>query len=462
MKDHYCPDDIVKSGLCIGCGCCTAINIISGKPGKMRFDKFGQLKPDSSAPMYNEISEVFSSICPFSPKAEIEDEISDRCFPSAKYISPLLGRYISNKAGFVNEDDYRFNGSSGGMVTWIGTELLKKGLVNGIVHVVPVHPEIDTRFFKYRISTNENEIKEGSKSRYYPVELSGVLKEIHDSPGHFAVVAVPCMIKAVNLLRINNEVFRERIRFTIGIFCGHMKSAKFAESFAWQMKVPFNDVEHIEYRRKITDRPANWYNAQLTLRNGSCCDKDWWHMRDGDWGAGFFMNSACNFCDDVVAETADVSFGDAWVEPYSSDGRGTNIVIIRSEIINEIISSGINDKRLHLEEVTADLAERTQAAGFRQRREGLAYRLTWAAKGIVPVKRVKPDSENILNSRKRIYRMRYYISKWSHILFRIASIMKMNWLYLSWARIVASIYYGMAYHNESINQMRKRYIRFGK
>jgi coenzyme F420-reducing hydrogenase beta subunit len=44
------------------------------------------------------------------------------------------------------------------------------------------------------------------------------------------------------------------------------------------------------------------------------------------WGAGFFQNSACNYCDDVVAETSDIAFGDAWVEPYSSDGRGTNVV----------------------------------------------------------------------------------------------------------------------------------------
>lgn len=461
MKDHYSPEDIVKSGLCIGCGCCSAINVIVGKPGKMSFDKFGQLKPNSAAPMYNEKSEVFSRICPFSPEAENEDEISKRFFPSAKFISPLLGRYISNKTGFVNEDDYRFNGSSGGMVTWLATELLRKGLVNGIVHVVPVN-DLEGKFFKYRISRNEKEIKEGSKSRYYPVELSRALKEIHDQPGHYAIVAVPCMIKAINLLRMKNKVFMERIRFTLGIFCGHMKSAKFAESFAWQMNVSFREVEEIEYRRKITDRPANWYNAMLTLKNGSYYNKDWWHMRDGDWGAGFFMNSACNFCDDVVAETADISFGDAWVEPYTSDGKGTNIVIIRSEIINEIISSGISDNRLQLEEVTAELAESTQAAGFRQRREGLAYRLTWAIKGIIPVKRVKPDSENILNSRKRIYRMRYYISKWSHILFRIASIMKIHWIYLLWARIVASVYYGMAYHNGSISQMRRRYTRFGK
>ncbi|NJO69398.1 MAG: hypothetical protein HC830_09075 [Bacteroidetes bacterium] len=47
-----------------------------------------------------------------------------------------------------------------------------------------------------------------------------------------------------------------------------MKSARFAESFAWQMNVPVQDIAQVEYRHKYPDRPANWYNAMLTLRDG--------------------------------------------------------------------------------------------------------------------------------------------------------------------------------------------------
>ncbi len=91
-----------------------------------------------------------------------------------------------------------------------------------------------------------------------------------------------------------------------------MKSARFVQSFAWQMNVPASQVKQVEYRLKDPNRPANWYNAKLTLQDGNTVNRDWWHLKDGDWGAGFYMNSACNFCDDVVAETADIAFGDAW------------------------------------------------------------------------------------------------------------------------------------------------------
>src|SRR5690606_7180320 len=101
------------------------------------------------------------------------------------------------------------------------------------------------------------------------------------------------------------------------------------------------------------------------------------HLADGDWGSGYFQNPACNFCDDVVAETADISFGDAWVEPYSSDGRGTNVVIVRTAHLNELLKGAVHEGRLDLHEVDARFVEETQAAGFRQRREGLSYRLNW-------------------------------------------------------------------------------------
>src|SRR5690606_25180136 len=119
----------------------------------------------------------------------------------------------------------------------------------------------------------------------------------------------------------------------------------------------------------------NWYNAALTTRTGEFASQDWWHLADGDWGAGFFMDDACNWCDDVMAETADVSFGDAWVEPYSSDWQGTNVVVVRSRDIADMIAGAIDDGRLQLTPVDTALVAQTQAAGLRQRREGLAWRL---------------------------------------------------------------------------------------
>jgi coenzyme F420-reducing hydrogenase beta subunit len=183
--------------------------------------------------------------------------------------------------------------------------------------------------------------------------------------------------------------------------------------------------------------------------------RDWWNLVDGDWGAGFFQYEACNMCDDVIAETADVSFGDAWVEPYSSDGNGTNVVVVRSAAIEELIRQGIAENRLCLEPVDERFIVATQEAGFRQRREGLAYRLTWKRPGIRPAKRVlaaKPASAR----RRLVYRSRASISNWSRKVFWLAKTLRCPSLYYGCAKLWAAYYHGFAYSRGWIGNLTTR------
>lgn len=428
----------------------------------MKWDRHGQLKPSGPAEWLGEPSPSFARICPFSPTAPDERALASRLFPTARYQDERVGPFEAAYVGHAR-DGFREKGSSGGLVSWVAAELLRQGLVEGVAHVVAVDdPEKEGRHFRYRISRDEAAVRAGAKSRYYPIELSGVLDEIRSVPGRYAVVGIPCFIKAVNLLRAEDERLSDRIAFTLGLYCGHMKSARMVESFAWQMGMKAQEVQRIDFRLKDSSRPANWYRAEITRRDGRREAQDWWHLVDGDWGAGFFQNSACDFCDDVVAETADISFGDAWVEPYSSDGRGTNVVIVRSSELHRLIQRGIDDGRLDLTPVDADFIEQTQAAGFRQRREGLAYRLSWRRPGIRPVKRVGPSSRGLPLRRKLIYRMRHHIAIWSHRVFHLAR--RLNWptLYLRWARAVLTVYHGLTYSRGPVGRMMDRLeTRFG-
>ncbi|WP_280807306.1 Coenzyme F420 hydrogenase/dehydrogenase, beta subunit C-terminal domain [Variovorax boronicumulans] len=185
-------------------------------------------------------------------------------------------------------------------------------------------------------------------------------------------------------------------------------------------------------------------NTALAARDGRTVQRDWFHPAEGDWGSGFFQNEACNFCDDVVSETADIAFGDAWLEPYTSDGRGTNVVIVRSAALQALVDRGIEDGRLAPSPVDADFVARTQAAGLRQRREGLAYRLSWHRTGLRPVKRVRADAR-LPWRRKLVYRTRAAISSGSRRLFALSRAARLPWLYLGWARAALALYHGLAY-----------------
>jgi coenzyme F420-reducing hydrogenase beta subunit len=445
------PADVVRSGLCIGCGSCVA-GAPAAADARMVFDRFGHLKPTGSRAWMTSGSEGFTETCPFSPSARDEDRLAANLF-SAAAAQGEAGRFLAAYVGYVAQEDYRLQGSSGGMVTWMLTELLRAGLVDAAVHVTPgADAGAPDRFFGYRVSRSVAEVRLGAKSRYYPIELSEMLREIRTTPGRYAVVGVPCFIKAVQLLREHDPVLRERIAFTLGLFCGHMKSARFVESLAWQLDVDLEDVQQVDFRRKDPTRAANVYTATLTRRDGSLAVRDWWNLADGDWGAGFFQNGACNFCDDVIAETADVSFGDAWVEPYQSDGRGTNVVVVRSPVVSDLVARAIDEGRLALDAVDAEFVQRTQAAGFRQRREGLAYRLTWRRRGLRPRKRVKPD-RHLRPRRKLIYRMRALITTTSSPVSWAAHRTRRPVLYLGWARRALAVYHGLAYSRGRVGRL---------
>jgi coenzyme F420-reducing hydrogenase beta subunit len=456
------PRQVVRSGLCIGCGGCVAQ--APDPAAAMGFDAYGQLKPTGPAAWRDAASARLARTCPFSPHAADEDALAAASFPDAAFRDPRIGRFETAYVGHAAEADFRATGSSGGLVSWTAAELMRRGLVDAVAHVAAVEdPAPGEPLFRYRLSRSEAEVRAGAKSRYYPIELSGAVRAMCATPGRYAVVGVPCFIKAVRLLAVEDPVLRERVAFTLGLFCGHMKSARMVESFAWQMGERGDAVAAVDYRCKDPARPANWYTARLTLRDGRERRQDWWSFVDGDWGAGFFQNSACDFCDDVTAETADVAFGDAWREPYSSDGRGTNVVVVRSPRVDALFRQAIAQGRLDLAPVDADFVHGTQAAGFRQRREGLALRLaTRSRRGLMPRKRVAPIRPKLTARRWAVYRSRGLIAAWSHRLFFLARRLQRPGLYTRWARAALGVYQALAWSHGPLGRLLDRAERAGR
>ncbi|HYD88541.1 MAG TPA: Coenzyme F420 hydrogenase/dehydrogenase, beta subunit C-terminal domain [Vitreimonas sp.] len=445
------PGRIVRAGLCVGCGACAAQE---GVDARMVLDRFGRFKPEASRDWLAEPSEDLARACPFSPVARNEDELAAMRFPNAARSDARIGRFEAAYVGYADEGGFRENGSSGGMTSWVAAELLRRGLVDAVAHVTPTaHPQKGDVLFGYSISRTAAEVSAGAKSRYYPVELSRTIAAIRSTPGRYAVTGVPCFIKALQLLSAEDELLRERIAFYLGLFCGHMKSAALAESFAWQLGVAPDEIDAFDFRTKDARRPANWYRARIGCKDGGERAQDWWHLVDGDWGAGFFQYPACNFCDDVVAETADVSFGDAWLEPYASDGRGTNVVVVRSPPIQALLREAAAEGRVRLEEVDADFVHATQAAGFRQRREGLAWRLSRRRFGVRPNKRVAAQAPPLRARRKLVYRQRELISFWSHRMFWLAKRLRAPWLYTAWARLALGVYQACAHSRGRLGRL---------
>jgi coenzyme F420-reducing hydrogenase beta subunit len=373
--------------------------------------------------------ETLAAVCPFSDSSVNEDELGHERFAAIKGTGHdnRLGYYIDLYGGHVTEGNFRTKGSSGGMGTWLLAEMFRNDMIDAAIHVLPSTKQgTDAPLCEFGITRSEKELLGRSKSSYYPVEMSQVLEVVRQKPGRYAIVGIPCFIKAVRLLTRQDPILAERITFAVALICGHLKSARYADFLAWQAGIAPGRLRSIDFRRKVPNSAANDYGLGFvgetddgTLKEATQVHR---HIFGSSWAYGFFMYGACEFCDDVVGETADVTVGDAWLPRYIKDWQGTNVVIVRNPRVAELIRAGISGNKLQLDVLGVEDVVASQAGCYRQRRDGLAYRLLLKDRLGVwrPRKRVEPK-ESHLNQRLRIkYAMRAKLVAASHEVFAAA------------------------------------------
>lgn len=414
-------DSVIRGGYCIGCGACAAMDARI----RLESDEMGRLVavlPTGESPGVEA-----ERSCPFSDAALDEDALASALYAGGSHARDAqLGFHLASFAGWVEEEGFRSAGSSGGMGAWLLCELLRRDMVDAVVHVAEVPPAGDgtpaAPLFAFTVSTREDDVRAHAKSRYYPVEMSGVIDHILRTPGRYAVVGVPCFCKALRLAARQSPVLAERLTFVVGIVCGHLKSAAFAEALAWQCGIAPSDLTAIDFRVKLEGRPASRYGLRVQgLADGRpvSATRPMEGLVGANWGHGLFKYKACEFCDDVLAETADAVVGDAWLPQYEQDHRGTNVAVVRDARILAIMRDAATEGRLHLEDLPAEAVVRSQAGGFRHRRDGLAFRLwlTDRAREWRPRKRVRPERRHLTRRLQRIHRLRYALGQASHAAF---------------------------------------------
>jgi coenzyme F420-reducing hydrogenase beta subunit len=76
----------------------------------------------------------------------------------------------------------------------------------------------------------------------------------------YAIVGIPCFIKASRLLIERDPVLRDQLIYHIALCCGPLKSAAFAEAMAWQLGIPPNDLGRVDFRWKVEGDSATSYS----------------------------------------------------------------------------------------------------------------------------------------------------------------------------------------------------------
>ncbi|MCC6454908.1 MAG: Coenzyme F420 hydrogenase/dehydrogenase, beta subunit C-terminal domain [Caldilineaceae bacterium] len=433
---------VVERDMCIGCGLC--ITACPNDALSLKWNKYGLLEPVATGQTCSGCPDCLS-VCPFSdglvPGLVLpnEDQLGRSLFlgeevlggttpgekDQSKAISSqydvcnaveydrYIGFYRNLYVGYAEE--YRATSSSGGILTWFLCSLLETGQVDGVLCVKPTDNATEEPYFRYTICKSAAEVRSNAKTRYHPAPVQQAIAIALQHEGRYALAALPCSLKAVRLAQLRFPILRERIVITAGIICGGLKSRNYTKYLAAASGIHVQHLVEPEYRVKQEDSTADDYLFAGTDQKTSV--RHFLSMKQlGDmWGTGLFKPNACDYCDDLSAELADISVGDAWIPPYRMDGRGNSVVIVRSKIAAELITAGTEKGEVMLTPVTNLQINESQKGNINHRRVGLAYRLYWAKQEGTPVPRKRVQAQRPENPViAQVHRLRMRVRRRSH------------------------------------------------
>jgi coenzyme F420-reducing hydrogenase beta subunit len=217
------------------------------------------------------------------------------------------------------------------------------------------------------VVSTEEDVLAGSKSSYYPVELSEVVRHMMKVPGRYAVVGLPCVCKAIRNAQIIIPKLDRRIEYLFGLVCvGQQANTNYSKAIA-EIAGLEGELASIRFREKKKESPLPNMLFSVRNSNGELAYASFFGGVKTMWASGAFRLSGCNYCDDAFAECADVAFMDAWLPEYEDDSIGYNIVLSRKEELSKLLEEIHTLTPIAIEQVVRSQAVHTKRTALSTR-----------------------------------------------------------------------------------------------
>ncbi|MHB8869885.1 MAG: Coenzyme F420 hydrogenase/dehydrogenase, beta subunit C-terminal domain [Thermoleophilia bacterium] len=242
--------------------------------------------------------------------------------PSADFLGPWRGLWF----GWAADEATRFKGASGGAATAIVQGALATGVIDAalLVGMGGAPPGASALAATPVVARSADQIAACRGSKYSAVALNTALRRVLDEPGRYALVGLPCHIQGLRLAQRHHPSLRERVVLALGIFCGLTAVPRATEIAARRAGVDPTELAEVSYRGP--DWPGG---MRLVTRSGGVREVPYPDYFDR-W-VDVWVPSRCRLCPDALAELADISVGDAWLDRFTGT-PGVSDVIARTDI----------------------------------------------------------------------------------------------------------------------------------
>ena len=247
------------------------------------------------------------------------------------------GNYLHIRKGWATDEQIRLNAASGGEITALLCYALKTGYINGAL-VSKTYFENGELKIDTRIATTIDQIMDASSSIYMDFPILDSMDLIRNFDGKVAVVAVPCMIRAISALCEKDQMLGEKIVLKMGLYCSGNHNKYPTLLSLKKSGISTDNAKRLYYRR------GHWRGESVVLYNDNS-EKSFSYTKTicAYKNAYYFEKNSCMVCQDQFACKADLSFGDIWLKEMKSNPIKHSSCIIRNEKAKQFYEAALKD-----------------------------------------------------------------------------------------------------------------------
>ena len=328
-------EQVVVDGLCMQCGTCAGV--CPHEAVAMHWTLAQGWLPRIDAERCKDCGTCLA-VCPgrgldFTKSAWWR--VANQGAPAPDFLGPWRGLWF----GWAADEETRYRGASGGVATAILAGALEEHLIDA---AIVVHGAADNALaMAPLVARSAAEIASCRGSKYNMVALNAALREVLARPGRYALAGLPCHIQGLRLAQRRDQRLRERVVLALGIFCGWSAEPRATALAARRLDLDPAALASVRYRG-----PGWPGGLRLETTDGVVRERPYPDYYDDDRAMRAFTPPRCRLCPDGLAELADLSVGDAWLERFTGS-VGVSDLITRTSV-GEALLKRLADERLTL------------------------------------------------------------------------------------------------------------------